>query len=254
VRRIARRNDGINEYQLDVKDLKNYGVDVATTMASLPRAVRERMEAVSRRVVVKRLGLLKALRLPGLIAREEKRLRAVDLSPLRGRGLDKEELRAEALSQVAAFAAVARLAGTEKAVGIFEEVMREVGREVWEAQAPTAEDFKRCGDAFAAFRAYFRATMEANRGAGVLEYEMAEDGPDAVQYDVTSCVFYELAARLGFPEAARHLCLADDVYFPESGREIGARFVRAGTLARGAARCDFRFERERDAAASKEET
>jgi len=237
---------------LDVKKLKNYGVDVATTMASLPRAVRERMEAVGRRIVVKRLGLLKALRLPGLISREEKRLRAADLSALRG--LAREELRAEAISQVAAFAAVARLAGTEKAAEIFEEVMREVGREVWEAQAPTAEDFKRCGDAFTAFRAYFRATMEANRDAGVLEYEVAEDGPDAVQYDVTACVFAELASRLGFPEAARNLCLADDVYFPESGREMGARFIRAGTLARGAARCDFRFEREGDAAASKEET
>jgi hypothetical protein len=228
---------------LDVKDLKNYGVDVATTMASLPRSVRERMDATSRRIVVKRLGLLKALRLPGLISREKKRLRAADLSGFRG--LNREELRAEAISQVAAFAAVARLAGTEKAVEIFEEVMREVGEEIWEAQAPSAEDFRRCGDAFAAFRAYFRATMEANRDAGVLEYEVAEDGSDAVQYDVTACVFYELASRLGFPEAARHLCAADDVYFPESVGRIGARFVRAGTLARGAPRCDFRFERTR---------
>lgn len=228
---------------MDVKDLKNYGVDVATTMTSLPRPVRERMDAASRRIVVKRLGLLKALRLPGLISKEEKRLRAADLSGFRG--LDREELRAEAISQVAAFAAVARLAGTEKAAEIFEEIMREAGREVWKAQAPTAEDFKRCGDAFAAVRAYFRATMEANRGAGVMEYEVAEDGPDAFQYDVTACVFYELASRLGFPEAARHLCAADDVYFPETGREVGARFVRAGTLARGAPRCDFRFERER---------
>lgn len=236
---------------MDVKDLKNYGVDVATTMASLPAAVRERMKAVSRRVVVKRLGLLKALRLPGLISREEKRLRAVDLSALGG--LNREELRAEAISQVAAFAAVARLAGTEKAVEIFEEIIGEVGDEVWEAQAPTAEDFQRCGDAFAAFRAYFRATMEANREAGVLEYEVAEDGPDAVQYDVTACVFHELANRLGFPEAARHLCAADDVYFPKSGREMGARFVRAGTLARGAARCDFRFERQNADAVSPKE-
>jgi hypothetical protein len=226
---------------MDVESLKNYGVDVVTTMASLPQAVRERMEAVSRRVVVKRLGLLKALRLPGLISREEKRLRAADLSELRG--LDGEKLRAEAISQVAAFAAVARLAGTGKAAEIFDEVIREVGREVWEAQAPSAEDFERCGDAFAAFRVYFRAKMEANREAGVLEYEVAEDGPDAVQYDVTACVFHELASRLGTPEAARHLCTADDVYFPGSVGRIGARFVRAGTLARGAARCDFRFER-----------
>jgi hypothetical protein len=209
---------------MDVKDLKNYGVDVATAMASWPPAVQKRMEAVSRRLALKRLGLFRSLRLPGLIREEEAKMRRVDLSPLRGRGLDKEETRAAALLQVAAFAAVARLAGTEKAAEIFEEIVREVGRDVWEAQAPTAEDFDSCGD-------------------GVLEYDVAEDGDDAVQYDVTSCVFCELAELLGYPEAARHLCYADDVYFPDECREIGLRFVRAGTLARGDRRCDFRFER-----------
>jgi hypothetical protein len=228
---------------MDVKDLKNYGVDVATAMASWPPAVQKRMEAVSRRLALKRLGLFRSLRLPGLIREEEAKMRRVDLSPLRGRGLDKEETRAAALLQVAAFAAVARLAGTEKAAEIFEEIVREVGRDVWEAQAPTAEDFDSCGDGAAAFRAYFRAMMEANRDAGVLEYDVAEDGDDAVQYDVTSCVFCELAELLGYPEAARHLCYADDVYFPDECREIGLRFVRAGTLARGDRRCDFRFER-----------
>ncbi len=231
---------------MDVKNLKNYGVDIATTMASLPPAVRKRMEAVSRRVTLKRLGLFKVLRLPGLIREDEAKMRAVDLSPLRGRGLDKEELRAAALSQFAAFAAVARLAGTEKATEIFEEIVREVGRDVWEAQAPTAEAFDSCGgDGFAAFRAYFDAMMEANRRAGVLEYDVAEDSDDAVQYDVNSCAFLELAALLGYPEATRHLCLADDVYFPDECRKIGARFIRAGTLARGDRRCDFRFERDR---------
>jgi hypothetical protein len=229
---------------MDVKNLKNYGVDVATAMASLPPAARKRMEAVSNRVVLKRLGLFRSLRLPGLIREEEAKMRAVDFSPLRGRGLDKEELRAGVLSQVAAFAALARLAGTEKAAEIFDEITRKVGREVWEAQAPTAEDYDSCGgDGFAAFRAYFDAMMEANRRAGVLGYDVAEDGDDAVQYDVNSCVFLELAALLGYPEAARHLCLADDVYFPDECRKIGARFVRTGTLARGDRRCDFRFER-----------
>jgi hypothetical protein len=231
---------------LDVKDLKNYGVDIATAMASLPPAVQKRMEAVSRRLVLKRLGLFRSLRLPGLIREEEAKMRAIDLSPLRGRGLDKEEVRAAALSQVAAFAAVARLAGTEKAAEIFEEIVREVGRDVWEAQAPGVEDFRRCGDGFAAFRAYFRAMMEANRRAGVLEYDVAKDGDDAVQYDVTACVFCELAGLLGYPEAARHLCLADDVYFADECRKIGARFVRTGTLARGDRRCDFCFERVTD--------
>lgn len=228
---------------MDVTDLKNYGVDVASTMASLPPAVREKLEAVSRRVALKRLGLFKALRLPSLLEEEERKMREVDLAPLRERGLDNEAFLAQARYQVAAFAAVARVAGTETAVAIFEEVMREVGGEVWAAQAPAAEDFKRCGDAFASFRAYFEATMAANRRAGVLDFDVAEDDDGAVQYDVTSCLFYDLAVRLGYPEAARHLCLADDVYFPEVGRELGLRFLRAGTLARGDRCCDFRFER-----------
>jgi hypothetical protein len=230
---------------MDVKDLKNYGVDAASTVASLPPEVRERMEAVSRRVALKRLGLIKALHLPGLIKEEERKMRDVDLASLRERGLDNEAFLAQVRSQVAAFAAIARLVGTEKAVAVFEEVMREVGGELGAAQTPTAADFKRCGEPFAAFRAYFEAAMAANRRAGVLEYEVVEDGDDAVQYDVTSCALCELAELLGHPEAARHFCLSDDLHFPEIGREIGLRFLRAGTLARGDRRCDFRFERER---------
>jgi len=228
---------------LDVKDLKNYGVDVASAMAAVPPAVREKLEAASRRVALRRLGLFKALRLPALIEEEERKMRDVDLASFRERGFDNEAFLAQARYQVAAFAAVARLAGTETAVAVFEEVMREVGGELWAAQAPAAEDFKRCGEGFASFRAYFEATMAANRRAGVLDFEVVEDTDGAVQYDVTSCAFYDLAKRLGYPEAARHLCLADDVYFPEVGREIGLRFLRAGTLARGDRRCDFRFER-----------
>ncbi|UCH78925.1 MAG: L-2-amino-thiazoline-4-carboxylic acid hydrolase [Candidatus Coatesbacteria bacterium] len=228
---------------MDVKDLKNYGVDVASAMAAVPPAVREKLEAASRRVALKRLGLFKALRLPSLIEEEERKMRDVDLASFRERGLDNEAFLAQARYQVAAFAAVARLVGTEKAVAVFEEVMREVGGELWAEQAPTGEDFNRCGEGFAAFRAYFEATMAANRRAGVLDFEVVEDGDDAFQYDVTACVFYDLAKRLGYPEAARHLCFTDDVYFPEVGREIGLRFLRAGTLARGDRRCDFRFER-----------
>jgi hypothetical protein len=237
---------------LDTKDLKNYGVDVVSTMAALPYEVRKRTEEVSRRVILNRLGLLQSLRLPGLIAQEEKKLRAVDLTPIKGRGLDGDAL-SQIVSQAAAFAAVARLAGVEKAVAIFEEVMREVSGDIWGAQAPRAEDFKNCGDATVSFRAYFRAMMEANRDAGVLEYDVVEDGSAAIQYDVTSCVLLDLARLSGYPEAAWHLCLADDLYFPDECRKIGLRFVRTGTLARGDSCCDFRFENLRENAGNTEE-
>jgi hypothetical protein len=232
---------------LDVKDLKNYGADVATTLASLPQAIWGKMEALAGRVALKRFGLLKILQLPGLIKEEEAKIRAVDPAAFRARGLDKDELLPRIITQVAAFAAVARLAGTDKAVSVFEEITREVGAELWAAQLPPPDDFKRCGDGFGAFRAYFDAMMAANRRVGVLDYEVVEDGPDAVQYDVTSCVFCELAERLGYRDAARHLCLADDVYFPVAGRELGLCFVRKGTLARGDQCCDFRFERAPEA-------
>jgi len=231
---------------LDVKDLKNYGVDIAMAMASLPREVRGKMEAASRRAALKHLGLLKTLRLPGLIKEEEAKMRNADVSPLRARGLDNDAFLAEARSQAAAFAAVARLAGVEKAVAVFEDVMREVSGDIWGAQAPRAEDFKNCGDAAASFRAYFRAMMEANRRTGVLEFDVVEDGPDAIQYDVTSCALLDLARLSGYPEAARHLCLADDLYFPDECRKIGLRFIRTGTLARGDSCCDFRFENVRE--------
>jgi hypothetical protein len=237
---------------LDIKDLKNYGVDVVSTMAALPYEVRKRTEEVSRRVILNCLSLLQSLRLPGLIAQEEKKLRAVDLTPIKGRGLDGDAL-SQILSQVAAFAALVRVVGEEKARSILEEILGEMSYDIWAAQAPPAEDFRKCADDPAeAFRAYFQATMEANRRAGVLEYDVIEEGPEAVQYDVKSCVFYDLAKLLGYPEAARHICLADDLYFPEECRKIGLRFVRNGTLARGDRCCDFRFESAGDSTANTE--
>lgn len=63
---------------------------------------------------------------------------------------------------------------------------------------------------------------------------------DALAFDVTACRFVELCRAVGRPELAALFCEADARRF--AAADSPARLVRLGTLARGAPRCDFRFE------------
>ncbi len=59
-------------------------------------------------------------------------------------------------------------------------------------------------------------------------------------FDVHRCVYQRTFEDCGHPELAPMACRSDDILF---ARLPGARFVRESTLARGAPRCDFSFER-----------
>ncbi len=65
-------------------------------------------------------------------------------------------------------------------------------------------------------------------------------GPAALAFDVTACRFVELCRAVGRPELAALFCEADARRF--DAPDAPARLVRLGTIARGAPRCDFRFE------------
>ena len=58
-------------------------------------------------------------------------------------------------------------------------------------------------------------------------------------FDVTRCLFAELAHAVGRPHLAPLFCLADEVYFNRPGSLV--QLSRTQTLAEGHERCDFRF-------------
>ena len=88
---------------------------------------------------------------------------------------------------------------------------------------------------------------EAGRAAGCQDITLRE-GEHEFGFDVTRCVWLELAREMGVPEATLGACYSDDIAFPEYFRSLGMTYTRTGTLAGGARCCDFRFRRGRPVA------
>ena len=72
------------------------------------------------------------------------------------------------------------------------------------------------------------------------ENEMHECTPNRIAYDVLACPYHRASAQMGAPEICQFFCRNDEVCY---GDLDGIRFVRTGTLAKGASRCDFLIER-----------
>ena len=70
--------------------------------------------------------------------------------------------------------------------------------------------------------------------------EMRERTARRIVYDVLTCPYQKTSAQLNAPEICQLFCRNDEVCY---GNLDGIRFVRTGTLAKGASRCDFRIER-----------
>ena len=70
--------------------------------------------------------------------------------------------------------------------------------------------------------------------------EMRERTARRIVYDVLTCPYQKASAQLNAPEICQLFCRNDEVCY---GNLDGIRFVRTGTLAKGASRCDFRIER-----------
>jgi hypothetical protein len=228
---------------VNVESLKNYGRPFSDTMTTLPAAVQRQIRRESLKVMWKHLGLSGLLRLPLLAWREKRRMRQIDLEPVRERGLTNQRFIDLMLQQTVMFSATARIAGMERALSIFREIMDRVAVPMNEALLPSNAEFERLDDLFGAFRKYMLAFFEAEKRAGLHEYRIAEDSEDALAVDVTYCAFCEIPKQLGVMEACESGCYSDEVFFPGFLEPFGLRFVRTKTLARKGDCCDFRFER-----------
>ena len=71
--------------------------------------------------------------------------------------------------------------------------------------------------------------------------DMHECTPRRIAYDVLACPYHRVFGQMGAPELCQLFCRNDEVCY---GDLDGIRFVRTGTLAKGATRCDFLIERK----------
>lgn len=71
--------------------------------------------------------------------------------------------------------------------------------------------------------------------------EMHECTANRIAYDVVACPYHRVFLQMDALELCQFFCRNDEVCY---GDLDGIRFVRTGTLARGATHCDFLIERE----------
>ncbi len=228
---------------MNAESLKNYGRPFSETMTTLPEAVQKRAQREGAKVMRKHLGLPGLLRLLFLTWREKRRMRRIDLDPVRARGLTNERFIDLMLERAAMFSASVKMVGVERALSIHHEIMDRLAGPMNEALLPSSSEFEQLDDLFGAFRKYMLAFFDAETRAGLHDYRIVEDSDHSLAVDVTYCAFCEIPKRLGVIEAGEPGCYSDEVFFPDFLEPLGLRFVRTQTLARKGDRCDFRFER-----------
>ena len=229
-----------------VEDLRNYGKPMTVIERSVPEEVQEEVQRLSFEIMAKHLGPDDLQRLQPTMAEEKERLLQVPLSVIRERGLDDDAFIAARVEQAALFAALSHIVGTEKAVEILYEITEVAAPKVVSHIWPTAEEFLSCDDPSGAFKEWTLSLYGAGRKIGVHEFELAEDTDDAFQLNVTYCAWHETLGQLGAGEACPASCHEGDVLLPGLCASIGLRYTKTSTLSKGAAVCDYRFERVRD--------
>lgn len=232
---------------MQVHELRSYGLAFSDAESRWPPELVRKMAREGKAVLFGALGFWEKVRFGLAFLTARRRAARLDLSDLRARGMTNEVFLAQQLEYLAMFAALSRVVGTERAVEIGKAIMERTAHEPMLLCLPEAEQVRQVGEPIAVFREYFRAGPQVNRAAGCHELTAIEDRDDAAGFDVTWCVWLELARRMGVPAACIPNCYADDLVFPDYFRSLGLRYRRTGTLALGAARCDFRLERIRDA-------
>jgi hypothetical protein len=228
---------------MKVEELKNYGKSFAEVLSEIPLEVTKQMKKTMLGELRRGVGIIGMARLMWKVSKEVTGMKEHDWSRLRERGLDDDDFIEETVQKIALMKALAEMVGMEKASGIHRKVFDRSGFDLAASMFPSVEDFRACGDVFASFKKYSRASQEANERAGIHRVEITEDTDTSFVFTVTYCAFHEVALEFGnaylcYPSS----CYGDEVFFPEICIRAGLRFTRTGTLATGATVCDFRFE------------
>jgi len=229
---------------MKVSDLRFYARPFSDAESSWPDDVRRRMKKRAQRAVMKRLGFWNMPRFAYHFARAHKQTQAMDLSEFRARGLTNQRFIDTQLEYLAFFMALKRLVGTERAIEIAKEVMDASSHEPMLLCLPEPDNVRAIGNPFEVMTKYMSAMPDASAEGGSHTMEITEDSEDAFQFDVSWCVWLELARAAEVPEACIPNCHADDLVFPEYFDALGIRYHSTQTLACGGTCCDFRFERQ----------
>lgn len=230
---------------MKVTDLRNYGMAFSEAETAWTPDFKAWMRKTGLDAVMRNLSLWERLRFGLAFLSEQRRMKKVDLSEIRARGMNDERFLTTQIEYLALYSALCKVLGEPRGQAVFKELIDATAPEALRRALPEAEDLRSFPSPFDALREYLRPGPEAAQRAGCQRIEIVEDNADAFQFDVSWCVWLELARALGAPGAATFNCYSDDITFPALFASIGVKYQRTETLAHGGRRCDFRFERAR---------
>ncbi|MDY6974453.1 MAG: L-2-amino-thiazoline-4-carboxylic acid hydrolase [Thermodesulfobacteriota bacterium] len=228
---------------MKVEELKNYGKAYSDTMAENSRVLKKLFNKEGLRAVWRHLGLVGSLRVLLLVRRERKRLLGVNLTLVKQKGLTSDFLIRQIIDNTALFAAMTEITGKEKTLAIHREAIDKIAGPMNDIIEPPVNQFQQMDDTFKAYRDYLMAFFEAEKNAGIHDYEVIEDSDKAIAINVTYCAFCEIPRLCEIVEACETGCYSDEVFYPGYLEPLGIRFVRSKTLARGGDCCDFLWEK-----------
>ena len=119
------------------------------------------------------------------------------------------------------------------------EYVRRETRKAAEAKREEMRRMARLPFAYAIYRLGVRRFMKRNFPEEGWRTEWVRCDGRELHFDLYRCLYWDVTQAHGCPELCCVYCENDDVSF--SGLLPKIRFVRAGTLAKGAACCDFHF-------------
>jgi hypothetical protein len=227
-----------------VQDLKNYGKGLMDSVPDAEAAAQmARTKDVVENELERELGPAGAAELKSRVGAAVESLRDHDWSVVWEHGLTNRRFFDGVVQRIAVVKALSDMVGMKRAAGIQCRLLDMTVFELMSPMWPSVEDYKACGDFFEAFKEYGKESMAANVRAGLHEIEIVEDSPTALAFNVTYCVWHEVAKAFGdaylcYPST----CYGDEVTIPRVLGRVGYRFKRNGTMAQGAPVCDFRYD------------
>lgn len=227
-----------------VEDLRNYGKGLKDSAPDAKGAEKMRQAGRTfRSELRKEMGWLGQFRLIGRTRRDVREARSMDWAVLRGRGLTDRRVIDGIVQRIALMKNLVSLVGMERATQIQCSLLDKTMYDLMMPLFPTIDEYRACGGFFEAFKAYSKASYEANVRAGLHRMEIVEDTPTVLAFNITYCAWHEVAREFGDPYLCYpSTCYGDEAYVPRALAGSGCTFSRTGTLACGAPVCDFRFE------------
>ena len=145
---------------------------------------------------------------------------------------------------LAFYGALEKSCGKNRALVIWDKLMKRAGVEIYEEFLPEAKDFAKCGDPWQTTLVYLRDSFFAmQRDEKVIEYEVVKDTPDELQFHVSRCAWHDIPCEAGWDYLPPINGQVDLEFLPRFAESVGGSFKRDSWLCKGDKVCDFHFYR-----------